>query len=101
MSTFGWILWTIGIIGIYLGFVLSGKTDRQKVLMGWSLMTIGLIFNGFACIVEARWIMTIISFGVAYLDYRVYKRKKKEFGIKEMREVFLKDLEKYGLFKRI
>lgn len=97
MSTFGWILWTIGIIGIYLGIVLSWKTDRQKVLMGWSLMAIGLIFNGFACIVEAKWIMTIISFGIAYVDYRIYKRKKKEFDVKELgiKEIFLRDLREY------
>lgn len=97
MSTFGWIFWTIGFIVIFLGMVLSWKTDRQKVLMGWSLMAIGLIFNGLASIVEAKWIMTIVSFGVAYVDYRIYKRKKKEFDVKELgiKEMFLRDLREY------
>ena len=41
--------------------------------------------------------MTIISFGIAYVDYRIYKRKKKEFDVKELgiKEIFLRDLKEY------
>ena len=97
MSTIWWIFWTIGIIDIYIGMIFSWKSDRKKVLMGWMLMAIGLIFNGFACIVEAKWIMTIISFGMAYVDYRMFKRKQKEFDVKELgiKEMFLRDLREY------
>lgn len=65
--------------------------------MGWMLMTIGLAFNGFACIVHKHWIMTIVSFGMAYVDYRMFKRKQKEFDIKELgiKEIFLRDLSDY------
>lgn len=97
MSTVWWILWTIGIVDIYIGMIFSWKSDRKKVLMGWMLMTIGLVFNGFACIVYKHWIMTIVSFGMAYIDYRMFKRKQKEFDIKELgiKEIFLRDLSDY------
>jgi len=101
MSTVWWILWTIGIFDIYIGMVFSWKSDRKKVLMGWMLMAIGLIFNGFACLVDIDntfdIIMAIISFGMAYVDYRVFKRKQKEFDIKELgiKEKFLRDLSDY------
>ena len=97
MSTVWWILWTIGIVDIYIGMVFSWKSDRKKVLMGWMLMTIGLVFNGFACMDNKHWIMTIVSFGMAYVDYRMFKRKQKEFDIKELgiKEKFLRDLSDY------
>ena len=101
MSTVWWILWTIGIVDIYVGIALSWKSDRKKVLMGWMLMTIGLIFNGFACLADIDGafdiIMAIVSFGMAYVDYRMFKRKQKEFDIKELgiKEKFLKDLKEY------
>lgn len=97
MSTIWLILWTIGIIDIYIGAAISCKSDRKKVLMGWVLMSIGLIFNGFACIVHKDWIMTVVSFVIAYVDYKVFKRKQKEFDIKELgiKEKFLRDLSDY------
>lgn len=101
MSTVWWILWTIGIIDIYIGMAFTWKSDRKKVLIGWMLMSIGLIFNGVACLVNINSIsgsiMAAISFVMAYLDYRVFKRKQKEFGIKELgiKESFLKDLKEY------
>ena len=41
--------------------------------------------------------MTIASFGMAYADYRIFKRKQKEFDIKELgiKEKFLRDLSDY------
>lgn len=101
MSTIWWILWTIGIIDICIGMAFSWKSDRKKVLMGCMLMVIGLIFNGFACLADIDntfdIIMAIISFGMAYVDYRVFKRKQKEFDIKGlgMKEKFLRDLSDY------
>lgn len=101
MSTIWCILWTIGIIDIYIGVGLSWKSDRKKVLMGWMLMTIGLVFNGLACLSDIDGafdiIMAIISFGLAYVDYRMFKRKQKEFDMKELgiKEAFLKDLKEY------
>lgn len=97
MSTVWWILWTIGVIDICVGIMFTWKSDRKRVLMGWILMTIGLVFNGFACIVHKDWIMTIVSFGTAYVDYRIFKRKQKEFDIKELgiEEKFLRDLSDY------
>lgn len=97
MSTVWWILWTIGIVDTSIGVVFSLKSDRKDVLMGWMLMAIGFVFNGFACIVHTHWIMTIASFGMAYADYRIFKRKQKEFDIKELgiKEKFLRDLSDY------
>ena len=101
MSTVWWILWTIGIVDTSIGVVFSLKSDRKKVLMGGMLMVIGLIFNGFACLADIDntfdIIMAIISFGMAYVDYRVFKRKQKEFDIKGlgMKEKFLRDLSDY------
>ena len=97
MSTVWWILWTIGVIDICVGIMFTWKPDRKRVLMGWILMTIGLVFNGFACIAHKDWIMTIVSFGTAYVDYRIFKRKQKEFDIKELgiEGKFLRDLSDY------
>ena len=101
MSTIWWIPWTIGIFNIYIGMVFSNKSDRKKVLMGWMLMAIGLIFNGFSCLVDIdnmfNIIMAIISFGIAYVDYIIFKMKQKEFDIKELgiKEKFLRDLSDY------
>ena len=101
MSTVWWILWTIGIVDIYVGIALSWKSDRKKVLMGWALMAIGLVFNGLACLADIDGafdiIMAIVSFGMAYVDYRMFKRKQKEFDMKELgiKESFLKDLKEY------
>lgn len=101
MSTIWWTFWAIGIFDIYIGMVFSYKSDRKKVLMGWMLMAIGLIFNGFACLVDIvntfDIIMAIISFGMAYVDYRIFKSKQKEFDIKELgiKEKFLRDLSDY------
>ena len=65
--------------------------------MGWMLLTIGMIFNGFACIAHKHWIMAIVNFVIAYVDYRVFKSKQKEFDIKELgiKEKFLRDLQDY------
>ena len=96
-----WIPWTIGIFNIYIGMVFSYKSDRKKVLMGWMLMAIGLIFNGISCLVDIHnkfdIIMAIISFGMAYVDYIIFKMKQKEFDIKELgiKEKFLRDLSDY------
>ena len=101
MSTIWWIPWTIGIFNIYIGMVFSYKSDRKKVLMGWMLMAIGLIFNGFSCLVDIHnkfdIIMAIISFGMAYVDYIIFKRKQKEFDIKELgiKEKLIRDLSDY------
>lgn len=101
MSTFGWIFWTIGIIDIYIGIGFTWMSDRKKVLMGWMLMSIGLVFNGFACLVDIDSafdpIMAVISFVMAYVDYRVLKSKQKEFDVKELgiKEMFLRDLREY------
>ena len=101
MSTVWWILWTIGVIDICVGIMFTWKSDRKRVLMGWMLMAIGLIFNGFSCLVDIHnkfdIIMAIISFGMAYVDYIIFKRKQKEFDIKELgiEEKFLRDLSDY------
>lgn len=101
MSTVWWILWTIGIVDIYVGIGFTCMSDRKKVLMGWTLMAIGLVFNGLACLADIDntfdIIMAIISFGMAYVDYRIFKRKQKEFDIKELwiKEKFLRDLSDY------
>ena len=101
MSTIWWIFWTIGIIGIYIGIGFTWMSDRKKVLMGWILMSIGLVFNGFACLVDIDSafdpIMAVISFAMAYLDYIMFKRKQKEFDVKELgiKEIFLRDLKEY------
>lgn len=100
MNTIWYILWTIGIVDIYIGAIFSGKSNRQKVLMGWMLMSIGLIFNGVACLVNigiSSTIMAVISFVMAYVDYKMFKRKQKEFDIKELgiKEMFLRDLRDY------
>ena len=95
------IFWTIGFFDIYIGMVFSNKSDRKKVLMGWMLMAIGLIFNGFSCLVDIdnmfNIIMAIISFGIAYVDYIIFKMKQKEFDIKELgiKEKFIRDLSDY------
>ena len=101
MSMIWLILWTIGFFDIYIGMVFSNKSDRKKVLMGWMLMAIGLIFNGFSCLVDIDntfdIIMAIISFGIAYVDYIIFKMKQKEFDIKELgiKEKFIRDLSDY------
>jgi cytochrome bd-type quinol oxidase subunit 1 len=101
MSTIWWILWTIGIVDISIGMIFSLKSNRQKVLMGWMLMSIGLIFNGVACLVNIHCVFepitAVISFVTAYADYSVFKRKQKEFDIKELgiKEKFLRDLRDY------
>ena len=101
MSMIWLIFWTIGFFDIYIGMVFSYKSDRKKVLMGWMLMAIGLIFNGFSCLVDIdnmfNIIMAIISFGIAYVDYIIFKMKQKEFDIKELgiKEKFIRDLSDY------
>ena len=101
MNTFFLVLWAIGFIDINVGMAFTWKSDREKVLMGWVLMTIGLVFNGFACLVDIDGafdiIMAIISFGVAYVDYRMFKKTQKKFDIKELgiRDIFLRDLKEY------
>lgn len=100
-TTLGWIFWVIGIIGIYLGiyFVWAKKyqNNHRKILMGWLLMIIGLIFNSIAALIEFRWFAFALSIVAILLDYNVYKTKKKEFDIKEnnIRELFLNEIAEY------
>jgi hypothetical protein len=69
--------------------------------MGWEFMANGLVFNGLACLADIEGvldiIMAIISFGMAYVDYRVFKRMQKEPDMKELgiKEEFLKELKEY------
>ena len=102
MSTIlGWIFWTIGIIDIYLGlyFVWAKKyqNNHRKILMGWLLMIIGLMFNSVAALIEFKWFVFALSIVAISFDCYVYKTKKKEFGIKDnnMRELFLNEIAEY------
>ena len=96
-----WIFWAIGVIDIYLGiyFVWAKKykNNHRKILMGWLLMIIGLIFNSVAALIELRWFVFALSIVALLLDYHVYKTQKKEFGVKEnnMRELFLNEIAEY------
>ena len=100
-TTLGWIFWSIGVVDIYLGiyFVWAKKykNNHRKILMGWLLMIIGLLFNGLSALIEFRWFAFALSIVVALLDYHVYRTKKKEFGIEKnnMRELFLKEIAEY------
>lgn len=100
-TTLGWIFWTIGIIDIYLGiyFIWAKKyqNNHRKILMGWLLMIIGLMFNSIAALIEFKWFAFVLSIVVILLDYHVYKTKKREFGVKEnnMRELFLNEIAEY------
>ena len=100
-TTLGWIFWAIGVIDIYLGlyFVWAKKyrSNHRKILMGWLLMIIGLIFNSIAALIEFKWLGFALSIVAILLDYEVYKTKKKEFGVKEnnMRELFLNEIAEY------
>jgi hypothetical protein len=100
-TTLGWIFWVIGIVDIYLGiyFVWAEKhqDNHRKILMGWLLMIIGLMFNSVAALIEFKWFAFVLSIVVILLDYHVYKAKKKEFGVKEknMRELFLNEIAEY------
>ena len=102
MSTIlGWIFWTIGVIGIYLGiyFVWAEKyqNNHRKILMGWLLMIIGLMFNSVVALIDSKWFAFALSIVAILLDYHVYKAKKKESGVKEknMRELFLNEIAEY------
>ena len=100
-TTLGWIFWVIGTVDIYLGiyFALAKKyrSNHRKILMGWLLMIIGLIFNSIAALIEFKWLGFALSIVAILLDYEVYKTKKKEFGVKEnnMRELFLNEIAEY------
>ena len=100
-TTLGWIFRTIGIIDIYLGiyFIWATKyqNNHRKILMGWLLMIIGLMFNSIAALIEFKWFAFVLSIVVILLDYHVYKTKKREFGVKEnnMRELFLNEIAEY------
>ena len=100
-TTLGWIFWVIGSVGIYVGiyFALARRyqNNHRKILMGWLLMIIGLMFNGIAALIEFKWFVFIINVGAMLLDYNVYRMKKKEFGVKEnnMRELFLNEIAEY------
>lgn len=100
-TTLGWIFWTIGIIDIYLGVYFAWaekyQNNHRKILMGWLLMIIGLMFNSVAALIEFRWFGFALSIAAILLDYEVYKTKKKEFGMKEnnMRELFLNEIAEY------
>lgn len=103
MSTVWFIIWTIGIVDIFIGAFFCGKLDRKSVLMGWMLMSIGMLFNGVACLVDIDSVFNIvvgvISFFMSYNDYRVFKKKQKEFDIKEIgiKEMFFRDLKEYKI----
>ena len=99
-TTLGWVFWAIGIVDIYLGvyFAWAEKyQNHRKVLMGWLLMIIGLMFNSVAALIEFKWLVFALSIVAISFDYYVYKTKKKEFGIKEnnMRELFLNEIAEY------
>lgn len=100
-TTLGWIFWVIGIVGIYLGlyFIWAKKyqNNHRKILMGWLLMIIGLIFNSIAALIEFKCFVFVLSIIAILVDYSVYKTKKKEFGVKEnnMRELFLNEIAEY------
>jgi hypothetical protein len=100
-TTLGWIFWVIGSVGIYVGiyFALARRyqNNHRKILMGWLLMIIGLMFNGIAALIEFKWFVFIINVGAMLLDYNAYRMKKKEFGVKEsnMRELFLNEIAEY------
>jgi hypothetical protein len=100
-----WIFWAIGVIDIYLGlyFVWANvwakkyRSNHRKILIGWLLMIIGLMFNSVAALIEFKWLAFALSIVGILLDYHVYKTKKKEFGIKEnnMRKLFLNEIAEY------
>ena len=101
MSTLGWIFWVIGIVDIYLGIYFTWakkyQNNHRKILMGWLLMIIGLMFNSIAALIEFKGFAFALSIAAILLDYSIYKTKKKEFGIKEnnMRELFLNEIAEY------
>jgi len=96
-----WIFWTIGIVDICLGIYFAEakkyQNNHRKILMGWLLMIIGLMFNSIAALIEFKWFGFALSIVAILLDYEAYKRKKKEFGIKEknIRELFLNEIAEY------
>ena len=100
-TTLGWIFWAIGIIDIYLGVYFAWaekyQNNHRKILIGWLLMIIGLLFNSVAALIEFRWFGFALSIAAILLDCEVYKTKKKEFGVKEnnMRELFLNEIAEY------
>ena len=100
-TTLGWIFWVIGSVDIYVGiyFALARRyqNNHRKILMGWLLMIIGLMFNSIAALIEFRWFAFVLSIVVILLDCSTYKTKKKEFGIKEknIRELFLNEIAEY------
>lgn len=100
-TTLGWIFWAIGIINIYLGLYFAWakkyQDNHKKILMGWLLMIIGLMFNSIAALIEFKWFVFAFSIVAILLDYSIYRTRKKEFGVKEnnMRELFLKEISEY------
>jgi hypothetical protein len=73
------------------------QNNHRKILMGWLLMIIGLMFNSIAALIEFKWLAFALSIIVILFDYSVYKAKKKEFGVKDnnMRELFLNEIAEY------
>lgn len=100
-TTLGWIFWAIGIVDIYLGIYFAWtekyQDNHKKILMGWLLMIIGLMFNSVAALIEFKWLVFALSIVAILFDYYVYKTKKKEYGIKEnnIRKLFLKEISEY------
>lgn len=96
-TTLGWIFWTIGIFTIFGGMILTLSLKDKRMLNGWLLMSIGLVFNAGACIAEHKTAMLIVSILVACWDFNLYLKKKKECELKKLKskEEFLDSINKY------
>jgi hypothetical protein len=103
MNTIFWVLWVIGAFGIYYGIYLAfSQKEKREILKGWLLMIIGVIFNMAASIIDANWFALIVCIIALALDYDVYRTKKKQFELEELgaRELFMKELNEFGLNRK-
>ena len=98
MDAIFWVLWAIGAFDIYYGILLVfSQKEKRKILKGWILMIIGVIFNIAACIIDANWFGLIFNIIALALDYYVYRIKKKQFELEELgiRELFMRELNEF------
>ena len=83
-TTLGWIFWAIGIIdiclGIYFAWEKKYQNNHRKILMGWLLMIIGLLFNSIAALIEFKWFVFALSIVAILFDYSIYKISSESVG---------------------
>ena len=71
-------VWSIALAIVIVGFYFSNKLDNKKQIIGWALLTIGMVFNLIGCLLRENIVVSIICITLLCINGRILLNKYKE-----------------------